>query len=535
MTDFLFLSGADLPGDAGSEESERSEIFVNSRLKKNKPRKGIHIYRIAEEYDIYLVGNPVLKKGFESVWNTLDPERILADPKRILWFYQQLSGICGILIVWHAVRKLIFVSDPLGLIPVFIYQHGNISALFSKPGDLASMGQLRLSWDEDAIQSYVCNGHFINHGSWWKEVKRVKASSVLLFDESSGTWSDHRYWSWKELVPANQDRKEFREESRDIFHRHIRELEVEKHRNGVALSGGRDSRWLFFVMNQYHRCGSFSFGIESSPDLEIAKSCANHSGNSHQEFRLRYENWYEDRVPSFLSAGGMLTLDHFHEGAIHGQLSGSYDAVFTGFFGGFSPRRGYVRLSDDSARSAFAFFPEDGSWKDDFYNDDSLHSYLIDQKMTNLAAHHLYQLSRHFSLATPFYHMEWIMHFYARNQGYWQEQYDYTKTIVDDLPDVLSSLPWQKTGFPLNAVARNTFWTTTGLNYLSDKIRAIFGQNRSMYDYIRIKQVVKNKIDERSGPDVLPVPCYKGASVREQIHLLSALTWMEHVRKIRSS
>ncbi len=533
MTDFLFVSGTELPTEVQAQKNSEERTLRNSFLRKLNDKNGIQ--KQSKDFDIYLIGNPVFKSGFLPIWSKLNPESILKRPSVIADLYRQLSGICGILVIDHVAGKLIFVSDPLGMIPVFLYREGNISSLFTRPTDLLTIGQLNLNWDEDSVQSYLCNGHFILHRTWWKEVGRVKAATILVFDEKDQTWTETRYWRWPEPLHSKRDRKAFRGEIRNIFHRNIQDFRLNGIPSAVALSGGRDSRWLLSVMNEYHPVSTFSFGAEHSPDLEIAGKCARLLRLQHTEYMLSYQNWYQDRLNPFLAAGGMLTMDHFHEGNLNDELSQHYGLVCTGFLGGFAPRGAFVKLSKHSARKHFSFFPESESWADTFYSSSSLHPFLIDQKMTNLAAHHLYHLSRYYKLATPFYHLDYIECFYSSHYDFWEEQYDYTKTIVEDIPRSLAALPWQKTGFALDRIWLNTLWTVYGVDSLLGKFNPSRGGSRAFYDYRKIMEEVNQRISDLSENFIFPADCFKGTNVREQIRLLSAMSWVDEVRKIRNS
>ncbi|MBK9271024.1 MAG: hypothetical protein IPM48_05470 [Saprospiraceae bacterium] len=525
MIDFLLTD--DLFKNSKAAEFHFDEILDLKLLKlgfqTNIPES--NLIRKTSEFELYLIGNPLFKRGFNAIWNSVDLNKIQNDNSFLESIFNEISGICGILVVDFMQKRVQIITDPLGMWPVYIYHTSQRIAMTTQLKHFICQAY-PLQWDIDAIQKFVEDGYFENSACWWKEVKKLKAACVYTYDGKSVHY--RRYSSWKDLKPLIKNTQEFCRESKDILHGHIAQFDPKEQICTIALSGGRDSRWINWVTTQFHFTESFSFGEPTCADLCIAKNVSHVLNQKHREYHLNYSSWYEDRVEGFLSCGGMLSLEHFHEGKLNAEIQKYSSIVLTGFMGGFAPNKGY----DEKKRNELY---QNYSIEDvEFYGQHSLHPYFIDQKLRNLAAHHLYFLSRYYILATPFYHIPWLKHFYRAHKSFFQEQYRYSKTIHLDLSKELSKIPWQKTGFPISFVFLNTLIQYTKMDVLLRKIKLWIGYKIDFYNYDKIKPKIQKQIDIHLSKlkPLLPLRTSKEKSYL--LRYLSVLSWQHYVSSLQN-
>ncbi|MBK7810304.1 MAG: hypothetical protein IPI50_03525 [Saprospiraceae bacterium] len=522
-----FLMSDDLAENSVEKEFHFSDLLDYKQFtigfQINFPES--NIIRKTSEYEIYLIGNPLLKKGFTEIWNPLDIAKIQKEDTYLQRLFNEISGICGILAIDRLKKCVHLITDPLGMWPVYIYNSAEKIAVSTQLKHFIHQAY-PLQWDMEAIQKFVENGYFDNHSCWWKEVKKLKAACVYTYDGKSLNY--RRYQSWNDLKPVVKTTQEFCLESKQILHNHISQFDTKNKTCIIALSGGRDSRWINWVSTQYHSTESFSFGEPNCADLRIAKSISDALKQKHKEYHLNYSNWYEDRLDEFISCGGMLSLEHFHEGKLNDEIKKHSSQVLTGFMGGFAPSNGYKK---NKRKHLYKNYSKEDL---EFYGQRSLHPLLIDQKMRNLAAHHLYFLSRYYILATPFYHMPWLKHFYSAHKSFFQEQYRYSKTIYLDLNKKLSDIPWQKTGLPISFVFLNTVIQYTKLDVLFRKLKLWLGNKIDFYNYAKIEPQIHEQITKHLSKlkPLLPLRPTKNKSYL--LRYLSLLSWQQYVSNLQN-
>jgi len=477
------------------------------------------------EFELFLIGNPLFKKGFENIWNSLDIDKIQKDDSFLQNLFNEISGICGILAIDLLNKCSYIITDPLGMWPVYVYNSTDKIAVTTQLKHFIHQ-TFPIQWNVEAIQKFIENGYFDNDGCWWKEVRKLKAACVYTYDGKILNY--RKYQTWNDLKGIEKTTKDFCLESKQILHNHISQFDTKNKVCTIALSGGRDSRWINWVTAQYHSTESFSFGESNCTDLRIAKIISQVLQQKHKEYHLKYSNWYEDRIDEFISCGGMLSLEHFHEGKLNAEIQKHSSLVLTGFMAGFAPSDGY---NENIRKHLYKNYSKEDT---EFYGYHSLHPLFIDQKMRNLAAHHLYFLSRYYILATPFYHMPWLNHFYSTHSSFFEEQYRYSKTILLDLSKKLSDIPWQKTGFPISYVFLNTVIQYTKIDVLIRKLKLWLGFKFDFYNYNNVEPQINAQISKHLlliNP-ILPFRPTKNKSYL--LRYLSVLSWQQYVVKLQN-
>ncbi|MBK8640912.1 MAG: hypothetical protein IPN15_01495 [Saprospiraceae bacterium] len=482
---------------------------------------------------IILLGNPVRKLNFNEEWDKLYHINFDFESHKLITFFNSVSGIAGLIIHDEISENIYIITDPLGFIPIFIIENETGLVYTNRLIYLNEIFKSELVWDENSIRNYYENGHFISHQTWFKSTRRVKAATVLKHCLINNKTSEFRYWSWQNVSLPHLHSKMKSNSLITLFEKGIKSLDLKNQKTGIALSGGRDSRWITWFLRDVPAIETFTFGIKNSADLKIAQICSKVLNLKNVQYELTYKNWFADRKESFLIGEGLLSLEHFHEGNILRKLSKNYNILVSGFFGGFSPHYKKQRITSKEAKTYFRFQNTDTEVQDSFYNFKSPHPYLIDQKMTNLATIHLYILSRYFKVATPFYNMEWITFLYSCNKSYLKDQKLYLSALNSSMPTSLSNIPWQKTGIPLSWVNANLFILKFRLNDILEKILNIFHKTRSFYNYNLLENEIDSLIQEYKSGSVDFLKQYKPHNLQSKFRLLSILVWIQNLEKTR--
>ncbi len=478
---------------------------------------------------IILLGNPVEKINFHKEWNKLYYLNLKDSAESILNFFNSVSGISGLIIHEIDTNYLIIITDPLGFIPIFLFENHSGFIYTNRISFLSEVIQAELKWDENSIANYYENGHFLSHKTWFQNTRRIKAATIFTHNLENNTVTERRYWSWKKIKPSPENYNNTMDSYISLFAKGVHSIDFSNQKAAIALSGGRDSRWIAWLLRNIPSIETFSFGIKNTLDLVISGKCAKLLNLNNHQYLLSYKNWLNDRMQSFINSDGLLSLEHFHEGNILMDLSNKYNIVISGFFGGYAPHYKKKRIDLKEAHKNFKFHHTNPEIQDSFYDFNSTHPYLIDQKMTNLAPIHLYFLSRHFKVATPFYNMEWISFLYSINKSFIDDQKLYLNALNSSMPSYLSNIPWQKTGVPLNWINTNLFILKFRLNDIFEKFLNRFNKTRNFYNYHILEKQIDIKIKDFQSNSLDFLKNYKPCNLGSKFRLLSILVWTSYI------
>ena len=160
----------------------------------------------------------------------------------------QLDGAFAILF-WDSVnRKLVVVTDFLGMQPLYALMFPDGFCLATDMQAIAASGRCRLELDPLGWATLACLGHFAEDVTSLRGVRRVPPATVMIYDVVARQWETSTYWRWPEPRPALRlpgiDTGELLARFRD----HLLAYEVH-HRNAtVLLSGGFDSRLILAML-----------------------------------------------------------------------------------------------------------------------------------------------------------------------------------------------------------------------------------------------------------------------------------------------
>lgn len=289
-----------------------------------------------EHYQLYIIGNVVMHKNTKQQFNNLIATGLVSSQQAINCF-QQISGISCILRIDKLKKRHILWTDPLGFYPLYVFEKNNLFILSTQQKLFNTIPELHLTIDDQAIQSYLLNGHMISDRSWFKEIKRCKPATTYVFNTQEQTITSSYYWTWSQVQEKMKSGAEIKSDYYLKFRNGILNLDLDnKHSLGISLSGGLDSRWIADIAKDQYKIEAFSFGDQESIELNIAKKASGVLGLKHRIISIDPKNFLNKRMESFWKLDGMLHLGHLHEAGLHSDLHSRYPAVFHGFFGGGS-------------------------------------------------------------------------------------------------------------------------------------------------------------------------------------------------------
>ena len=303
------------------------------------------------------------------------------------------------------------------------------------------------------------------------------------------------------------------------------------------MSGGLDSRWVAFCMNQVTKnCQSFTFGFSGSLDMLIAEKVSKLLKIIWNPIFLNINNWFSDRLELFWQADGLVPIIHFHEGDIYKQIVNQWNIVVTGFYGGgiYGGRNEKnERITHKIAHKYISFNTNEDFVMDKYFNIKSIDPYLSFQKISNLAAVQVYNMTKHFKVLIPYYNMNWLKINYSIDDTLQINSQFYLEALNKHMPEPLRKTIWQKTLLPINMVKSNVFFSkyriSSMLNYFCD----LMGIKKNFLFYSRTEKQLNYLICQLDSSELILQ--LKPKSVESKMRYVSILLWMKMCEEKRSN
>lgn len=270
-------------------------------------------------------------------------------------FVQKLNG-CFIVVIYDAKHERILIAnDRHGLLPFYYTQIDDKHIFASEVKAILKDETFNKEIDHETVADFFAFGRIFGDKTFFKRIKAVAPATIITW--SRGKISKKRYWDFKfeEKLDPHLTEAYYVNKLASLFKKAVERTTKEKHRFGVFLSGGLDSRTTVGAIDKkYYPINTFTYGIRGGDEASIAKKVAEKLGTKHEFIEER-----GDYLVSFAQKGvyltdGMLNCAHFHwisflptvrkhvDVMFHGTgldiLIGTYlsRTVFTHFFGGGS-------------------------------------------------------------------------------------------------------------------------------------------------------------------------------------------------------
>lgn len=174
----------------------------------------------------FIVGEPTNMPDLSSIKNYKDAIKLLpqSDGAFIFIYYDATN------------KKIVIISDFLRLQP-FYYRYNDLC--FIATGETKSIGNER---DLSAWGAFVSWGHLIGSRTLAKDIKKLEASTILIYDIQSDTIEKRKYWEFSYSGTYSLD------DIIDSFNESIKGYVKFLPDCHLLLSGGFDSRFILFSM-----------------------------------------------------------------------------------------------------------------------------------------------------------------------------------------------------------------------------------------------------------------------------------------------
>lgn len=502
-----------------SKDDEAFKLIINANSKH-------HLSKQQENIQYHFISNTYLGDVFYEHWNNLS---IGSDTfnSQVYSLFSEIQSPALIIIESYQFLKV--VTDPLGFHPIFYRIINDMIFFSSSQRFLVSRLDSNYTWNDEAIASYLHNGHLLSNQCWFNELTRIRPGTIFTFDKLTRDVDSTYYWTWQKVV--EKDIQATLGDYINLFRKPLLSL-PKNAKKLVSLSGGLDSRWILGTLTNEPHVSAITFADLHSRDLVISEQVCNVTSTEHYIIDLNDSKSILDRLESFYEMDGMVHLGHIHEGNFLISMLNKADIFLNGFYGGGVYADGILankRVTENISKLFLKGSTVDRNVEDSFYDINHIDPYITDHRIRNLSAYSCYFLSNHVPLVIPFYNMKWMEINYSFDD---REQFNselYLLALIKSISKQLREIPWQKTNVPIRLIWLNKMILKFSINRITERLLQLFNKTSHFINYVRYDSELNKILETKSYRNLLLKYNVKKLNREIKFRVLSLILWQEKI------
>jgi hypothetical protein len=161
--------------------------------------------------------------------------------------FQELLGTFVVIVDQPRKRRLTFVSDILGIRPLFLGRYNGRLIFGSDVWSIHKAGLTSGKVDYDAVASWIAFGYGCTGGSFFADLRRLPPGAALVFQDGQATEVPYAQFALDPHTPTTEQAAEY---LHDTVSSSLKALVANHSRLSLPLSGGFDSRYLLALSLQ---------------------------------------------------------------------------------------------------------------------------------------------------------------------------------------------------------------------------------------------------------------------------------------------
>jgi asparagine synthase (glutamine-hydrolysing) len=190
---------------------------------------------------------------------------------------------------------LFFITDKLGIRPVYLYSKNDLLVFSSTLNLMTQLSFLDLTIDKLGLCENIAFGYPLDDRTPYKFIKRLKSAEEILISDTD--IKSNIYWDWSSFIDNSKSTHlpDLTKKTYNAFEEAVA-IRVQDETNAIAfLSGGMDSRCVTASVKQHvNNLYTFNFSITGSQDAFFAAQYSKHLQSKHFEYFKEfqsYPNW----------------------------------------------------------------------------------------------------------------------------------------------------------------------------------------------------------------------------------------------------
>ncbi len=163
--------------------------------------------------------------------------------------FRELLGTFVVIVDQPRKRRLAFVSDILGIRPIFLGRHNGRLIFGSDVWSIQKAGLTSGKVDYDAVASWIAFGYGCTGGSFFADLRRLPPGAALVLQDGQATEIPYTQFALDPHTPTTEQAAEY---LHDTISSSLKALVASHSRLSLSLSGGFDSRYLLALSLQAH-------------------------------------------------------------------------------------------------------------------------------------------------------------------------------------------------------------------------------------------------------------------------------------------
>ncbi|WP_355662379.1 asparagine synthase-related protein [Halomonas salifodinae] len=355
-------------------------------------------------------------------------------------------------------RKLKLISDRYGMHFLYWYHKNGVFAWGSEVKAILAVDGVDKELDPTSYDCFMDLGYLMGEHTWFEHIKLIKPATVIEYDLTTDTVSQHHYWKWSEIRPSNLTFDEAVDELGKRFIEAVRRRFDPNERIGISLSGGLDSRAIFAAVDHLYpdyKGYAYTFGIPGCDDITIAEQVVSRSKSwKHARFYFSSDGWFEPRKERVWNTDGMKDMMHMHGSEFAPEIAESIDVNLSGYLGdavlGGSYLKSYkhlnCRIDKNVARVSYGDHAE--GFAEDFYEIDHYDHFLYMIRGRRFINYGTATLLPWVVQRKPFFDNAVIELVFSLPDEYRADNHLYSAMLQKNFPKYFRDIPWQQTGKP---------------------------------------------------------------------------------------
>lgn len=354
-------------------------------------------------------------------------------------------------------QTLLLWTDRLGLKALYYYfVPGKQFSWSSEVKTFLQLPDFRKNFDVRIFKAFWELGYVPGDHTWFQDVHRVPAASLLSFDLSTGEPPQTiRYWSWESIQKIKPSKKAASVRLYELFQQAISRRLPEEGRLGVGLSGGLDSRAITAAASAVRPLRLFTFSKESSWELTIAKRVAKVAGAPLDTFLLDQNNWLDGRWAGVWKADGFKNFLHLHFSGQQAAIREICSVNLNGLLGGLAMGGIYAgttwsgRINEEKARRLLGDYVDLNPPEQPFFDFPGADPFIIDNHIRRFSMAGSEEWATNTTQLYPFTDKDLLEFLYQLPDSWRVNSALFNEMLLRFFPEYFRTIPWQRTGVPI--------------------------------------------------------------------------------------
>lgn len=173
---------------------------------------------------------------------------VTADYKLASHSLAELDGAFAAVFWDNRHRKMLVVTDFLGMQPLYIFHRGNTLLIATEVKGITASGFFDIKMEPAGWGSFLSFGHLIGNKTMVKGVYRAEPACIYIFDPDNGKFESSMYWQWPSPKPDMTFHEIDTGQIVELLRQDILAYTQHVCPGTVLLSGGFDSRTILALL-----------------------------------------------------------------------------------------------------------------------------------------------------------------------------------------------------------------------------------------------------------------------------------------------